>query len=140
MPVRATVCGDAAPLSATLSFAEYAAAAAGLNATYTVQVPLAASVGPQVSSATKSVGLVPANVIEVIVTVVLPELVSVTALVAEVVPCAVAGKARLVTLSFTLGAATPVPVSVTFCGEPVALSVTLNVAVFAAAVAGLKAT
>jgi hypothetical protein len=46
----------------------------------------------------------------------------------------------LVALSFTEGAAVPVPVRVTFCGEPVALSVMLKVPDSADAEAGLKAT
>jgi len=91
-------------------------------------------------SASKSVGLVPVRVIEVSVKVALPELVRVIAWAAEVVPCVVAGKAMLVALSFTEGAAVPVPVNVTFCGEPVALSVMLNVPDSAAAEAGVKAT
>jgi hypothetical protein len=58
----------------------------------------------------------------------------------EIAPCRVAGNVMLVALSFIVGAAVPVPVSVTWCGEPVALSVTLSVAESAAAEAGLKPT
>jgi hypothetical protein len=123
-----------------LKVAEKEPAAAGLNATYTVQLAPPASVAPQVFSASKSVGLVPASAIDVSVRVAVPELVSVTGIAAEVVPCVVVGKARLVTLSLTEGAAVPVPVRATFCGDPLAVSVTLSVAVSALAVAGLKAT
>lgn len=63
-----------------------AAAEAGLNATYTVQLALAARLGPQVFSASKSVGFVPVSVIDVRISVEVPELVRVTACAAEVVP------------------------------------------------------
>ncbi len=91
-------------------------------------------------SASKSVGLAPARVMEVRFTVAVPELVRVTVWAAEVVPCLVVGKAMLVVLSLMEGAVDPVPVRVTFWGEPVALSVIVSVAVSAAAEAGLKAT
>jgi hypothetical protein len=84
--------------------------------------------------------LVPVSEIEVRVSAAVPELVSVTACAADVVPCVVAGKAMLVGLSLTEGAAVPVPDRVTFCGVPVALSATLRVPVRAAADAGLNAT
>ena len=72
-----------------------------------------ASVGPQVFNSTKSVGLVPFNVMEDSVMIAVPLFVSVTAFVVEVFPCSVVGKARLVALSFSMGAAVPDPVSVT---------------------------
>ena len=111
-----------------------------MNATNTWQVAAGASVGPQVFSSTKSAGLVPASVIELRLIVVVVPLVSVTVCAAEVVACVVVGKVRVVALSVSAGAAVPFPVSVTVCGEPVALSVTLNVPVSAAAEAGLNAT
>src|ERR1039458_5909816 len=123
-----------------LNVAVYAATAAGLKATYTAQLAAGASEGPHVVSSTKSVGFVPASAMELKVKVAVPLLVSVTASAAEVVKCVVAGKARVVTLWVSAGAAVPVPVSVTFCGEPVAESVTLNVPVSAAAEAGLNET
>ena len=98
-----------------------------------------ANVAPQVSSASKSAGLVPVSEIEAMVRVAVPPFVSVTVCVAEVVPCVVTGKARLVTLNLTEGAAVPVPVRATFCGEPVALSATVSVPEKAAAEAGLNA-
>lgn len=97
-----------------------------MNATYTVQLALAARLGPHVLSASKSVGLAPVSVIDVRVNVAVPELVSVTACAAEVVPWVVVGNAMLVGLSLTDGIAVPVPVRVTFCGEPVAVSVTVT--------------
>ena len=127
-------------MSVTVKLAEKEPAATGLKATYTVQLALAASVAPQVSRASKSAALAPVSEIEVRVNVDVPELVSVTACAADVVPCVVAGKAMLAGLSLTEGAAVPVPVRVTFCGDPVAVSVTLRVPVSAAADAGLNAT
>jgi hypothetical protein len=115
-------------------------AAAGEKARYTVQLAPAASVAPQVSSIWKSVGFVPVRVIDVRVNVAVPALVRVTACAAEVVPCVVAGKAMLVLLSVTEGAAVPVPDNATVCGELVAESATLSVPVLAAAELGLKAT
>jgi hypothetical protein len=58
----------------------------------------------------------------------------------EVVPCSVEGNVMLVELKFIVGAAVPVPVNVTWCGEPTALSVTTNDALSAAADAGLNPT
>ena len=117
----------------------YAAAAAGLKATNTVQLTPGASVAPQVFSSTKSVGFVPASVIEFSVIDTAQALVSVTACAADVAPGAVVGKVRLVALSLTEGAAVPVPVSFTVCGEPSALSAMLSVPVSAAADAGSNA-
>lgn len=140
VPVSVTDWLVVLPLSATVKLAENEPAAAGLKATYTVQLALAANVAPQVFKASKSAGLVPVSEIEVKVKVAVPELVSVTACAAEVVPCFVAGKAMLVGLSLTEGAVVPVPVRVTCCGEPVAVSVTNRVPALAAAEVGLKAT
>jgi hypothetical protein len=62
-----------------------------------------------VFNSSKSVGLVPAREIELIVIVAVPLLVRVMVCAAEVVPCRVVGKAMLVTLGFSAGAAVPVP-------------------------------
>jgi hypothetical protein len=117
----------------------YAAAAAGLKATYTMQFAAGASVGPQVLSFSKSVGFVPASVIEFKVRVAVPLFVSVTVCATDVAPWVVVGKVRAVVLNLTEGAAVPVPVKVTFCGDPVALSVMLSVPVSEAADTGLNA-
>ena len=106
-----------------LSVALYAAAAAGLNATYTVQFAPGASVAPHVFSSSKSVGLVPVRVMDVSFSVAAPPLVSVTAKASEVVPWVVVGKAMLLVLSLIEGATVPVPDKATFWGEPLALSV-----------------
>jgi hypothetical protein len=84
-----------------------------LKAINTWQVAAGASVAPQVFSSTKSAGLVPDSVIEVRLIVVVVPLVSVTVCAAEVVAWVVVGKARVVALSVSAGAAVPVPDSVT---------------------------
>ena len=63
--------------------------------------------------------------IPVIVNVVVPTLVSVIVFAALVVPMATVPKLRLVGDSF---AVVPVPLNVTFCGLPAALSVMLSAA------------
>src|SRR5579863_7710748 len=123
-----------------LNVAVYALTAAGLKATNTWQVAAGASVAPHVLSSTKSAGLVPVNVIEARFMVVVVALVRVSVCAAEVVACVVVGKARLVALLVSVGAAVPVPFNATVCGEPVALSATLSVPERAAAEAGLNAT
>lgn len=78
----------------------------------------------------------PAIAIPVSVSVSVPEFFSVTACAVDTFPGAVAANVKLVTLSVTGGAAVPVPVNDTVCGEPLALSVTLRVPVSAAAELG----
>src|SRR5580698_8097355 len=64
----------------------------------------------------------------------------VTTWAALVVPTFVAAKVSFAGVRVMVGLAAPVPERVTFCGDPVALSATLNVAVRAPAAVGLKAT
>src|SRR5271170_1940589 len=104
------------------------------------QLVAGASVGPQVVSSTKDVGLVPVSEILAISSVVVPLLVTVMVFASDVTPFAVARNARLVGLRVTEGFAVPVPLSVAVCGVPVAVSETLSVPFNAAAEAGLKAT
>jgi hypothetical protein len=120
--------------------AAYVVAAAGLNATNTLQDAEGARVAPQVFNSTKSVGLAPASPIELIVTVDVPVFVTVTVVAADVVPCRVVGNGMLPGLTVSVGTPVPLPVSVTMCGEPAALSVTLTVAESEPVPAGLKAT
>jgi hypothetical protein len=82
--------------------------------------------------------LVPVSVIELSVTVAVPVFVRVTVCAAEVAPCTVVGKVTLVALRVSEGAGVPVPLSVTFCGEPDALSTNVRVAESAVADAGLN--
>ncbi len=105
-----------------------------------MQVAPAVNVAPQVFSARNDVALVPPSVMESSSTVAVPEFVSVTVCTAELLPTFSVPNARVVVLSFSAGTAVPVPVSVTFCGDPVALSVMVSVPVSAPAAVGLKAT
>ncbi len=139
--MSAIVCGDPVALSFTSTVAVYAAAAAGLNSSVMVQLAATARLAAQLLLSTKSVGLVPASEIVTPVNAAVPLLVSVTVLAALVVVSACVAKASLVALKVTFGAvAMPVPVSAMVCGDPVALSFTSTVAVYAAAAAGLNSS
>ena len=142
VPVRATVCGVPVALSATERLAVRAPVAAGLNSTETVQLAAAASEVPQVVADFRNeVALVPVTVSEVSVTAPVPVFFTVTNCAAVVEPTDVDAKARLAGDSETVNvAAVPVPVRATVCGEPVALSATDRLAVFAPADAGLNST
>jgi hypothetical protein len=73
----------------------------------------------------------------VIVSVVVPTLVSVTVFAALIVPMATVPKLKLLGESF---AVVPIPLSGTCCGLPLALSVMLNAAVRVPVAVGLKVT
>ena len=77
--------------------------------------------------------------IAVTVRVAPPEFVTVTGSVL-VEPTAVVGKEREVVESVTAGPAVAIPLSVTVCGDPVALSVMFSVADKLPVAAGLKLT
>ena len=81
--------------------------------------------------------MVPLIAIAVIVSEVVPTLVSVTVFAALVTPMATVPKLKLVGESF---AVVPVPLSETVCGLAVALSVTLRVALRVPFAVGLKVT
>ena len=106
------------------------------------QLAPAASVEPQVVVWVKSAAPVPLVTMLAMLRVALPVLVSVADMDAEVVAGTVVGKVRLVAESVAIGAGAvcPVPVRVTVCGEPGALSATLSAAVKPVAVAGVKFT
>ena len=86
VPVRATVCGESDALSATESVAAKLAAAAGVKVTEMEQFAPAASELPQVLVSLKSFGFVPAMVMPLMESAVLPVLLSVTLCAALVVP------------------------------------------------------
>ena len=86
----------------------------------------------------KSVGLSPLLSIRDTLRLVAPELVTVTGSVLFE-PTFVDGKLRPVVDSVTVGAV-PFPLSVTVCGDPLALSLMLRVAEYGPAVAGVKIT
>ena len=145
VPDRATVCGEPAALFAIDSVAEKLPAADGVNVTLTVQEAPAARVPPHgllPDVIAKSVGLVPAIDMPVIVNVAFPLFVRVTVVAALVTPIVWLAKATELGARVTAGAGggVPVPVSVDVCGEPAALSATSRVAVKLAAEAGVNVT
>jgi len=144
VPVRVTFCGEPVALSATERLAVSAPATAGLKAIEMVQEAPIASVVPQVLAVwTKEVGSVPVRVMppEVIVSgVVVLVFFRVATWAAVSTPIVVLAKVRVAGVRVTVGAGNPVPVRVTFCGEPVALSATERLAVSVPAAAGLNAT
>jgi hypothetical protein len=140
VPVKATVCGEPEPLLTMLNDAVSAPVTVGVNPAYTVQVAPAVRVAPHVLRARNDVGLVPPSVMESNSTTAVLEFVSVTVFIAELLPTFTVPNASVVALNFSTGTAIPVPVSVTFCGDPVALSVMVNVPLSAPAADGLKLT
>ena len=96
MPVSATLCGlPESGLSAIANVALRAPVAVGLKLTETVQLPNAARLAPQVVLLRKSPGLLPLRLIELIVSVALRLLVTVTVLAALVVPFVTLPNARV---------------------------------------------
>jgi len=143
VPVSLTNCGEPVALSAIERAAVSVPAAAGLNSTETVQVAPTASEVPQVVADFRNdVALVPVIVSEVIVMAAVPLFFTVTTCATVLDPTVVEANVRLAGDSVTTGAvaAAPVPVSVTLCGEPVALSAIETDPVSAPAVAGLNST
>src|SRR5439155_5967246 len=98
----------------------------GLNVSLKVQLALAAYEVPHVWVCAKSPALVPVIATPVMLRQVVPTLVSVTVFAALVVPMATVPKFKLVGESF---AVVPIPLRVTFCVLPAALSVMLSAAV-----------
>jgi hypothetical protein len=130
VPVSVVVCGEFDALAFAARLAVAVPAAAGLNAIDSVQLAPAASDVRQVFPvSTNSLALVPVNRKDLAVNAVVPVLVSVAVCTAEVEPNAVAGKVRLLGVSVAVAATGVVPVSVTICGEPGALSVAARLAI-----------
>ena len=122
VPVKPTVCGLPAALSAMLISAVRVPVAAGVNFTVKVQLLAAASGAPQWLVRPNSLALAPPTCMESRVKVPVPVFVSVTVCPALVVPTFCAANVRLAGESGTAGAV-PVPVRLTVCGLPAALSV-----------------
>jgi hypothetical protein len=111
--------------------------AVGLNLMLIVQLAAAANKLPHVCVCEKSLVLASEIVMAVIVNEVVARFVSVTVLAPLVTPMATVPKFRLVGESF---AVVPVPLSETFCGLPIALSVMLSAALRVPVAVGLKVT
>ena len=135
MPASVTLCvtdvdvpGRLIPeLSVTTSDAVSLPAAEGLKPTETVQLAFAASVVPQALESTNTAALLPARVIELIVSGALPVLFSVAVCVAELV-FAVAVKVSVDGVSDATGVPLTVPVRATVCVVDAELSVAVSVA------------
>lgn len=142
VPLNATVCGELAALSAKLIAAASVPAAAGLKVTVTVQDALTANVVPHVLACENEEAFAPVMLTPETVMLPVPELVRVTAWVADEEPTVVEAKPMPVAESVAteVFAANPVPLNATVCGELVALSAKLTAAVNAPVVAGLKVT
>jgi hypothetical protein len=106
-----------------------------------VQELVVGSVFAQLLVSAKSLGLAPPSEMEMLASVALPLSVKVMVCAVAVLPADVLGKVMLVAERVACGtdAAVPVPLRVTLCGEPVALSATVIVAGKLAALCGLKA-
>src|SRR5580658_1560314 len=113
--------------------------AAGVKVTLMVQLAPAARELPQVLVWAKAPLLVPVMAILVMLTAVLPVLLNVTVWAVVVVPTFSLPKLRLVAERFRPGAV-PVPLRVTDCGLPAALSVMVTLAVWLPLAAGVKVT
>src|ERR1700747_2758413 len=124
VPVRLTICGLPTMLSATLIVPVKVPVAVGVNVTLIVQGAPARREGPQLLVWRKFV----LAVIDVMVSVVVPELVNVTLCAGLVVPMVWEANVRLPGVSVT-PEVTPVPSRLTSCGLPAALSVMERLAV-----------
>ena len=135
-------CGEPVALSATEMAALSAPVAPGVKVTVIVQVAPTASDAPQLFACPKLLALAPVTEILVIVSAAVPGFDSVIGSAVAAVPTTVPGNASGLGLSTACGvsAALPVPVKVTVCGEPVALSATESVAENAVVEAGVKLT
>src|SRR5207302_1921560 len=107
----------------------------GLNWTLMVQLAPAAREAPQVGVCEKSPAAAPVMVKPVIVSAVVPMLVSVMSLAAVVVPTVTEPKFKLVGASL---AVVPTPLSGINCGLPAALSATLRDALRVPMTRGVK--
>jgi hypothetical protein len=139
-PLKAAVCGEPLALSMIVRVPVRLPAAVGVKVTEIEQPAPAAILAPQVFVSVKS----PDAAIDVMDKAAVPELITVTACAALLVPSACEAKVRLVAESVTAGAVTPevvpVPLKAAVWGEPLALSVTVRVPVRAPAAVGVKVT
>jgi hypothetical protein len=139
VPARLTVCGLPEALSVIVSIPAYPAAPLGLNVTLIVQLPPALSTLPQLLLSAKLVILL---LTELIVSVAPPVFVNVTVCAALVVPTVWLLNVSDAGVTIAVGVAglAPVPVRLTICGLPEALSATLTLPVLVPAAVGVKVT
>ncbi len=140
VPVRLTLCGLPDVLSVTVRLADGEKATVGVKVREMVHWAAALRVAPQVLFCANCRGFGPVNPILVMLSVALPGLESVTVWAGLVVPTGWLPKATLAGFRFTAGWPTPVPVRLTLCGLPGALSATESEAERARAAVGVKVT
>jgi hypothetical protein len=146
VPLREAVCVVPATLpelSVTVNVAVRFPGAVGSNVMEIVQLPLAATVLPQVLVCPKSPALAPPMAMLAIVNGPVPEFVKLTVCAVAVTPTLVSVNATTVGDNAAVGSPAPVPVSETVCVDPdvpLALSVTVTVAVRVPVAVGLKVT
>jgi len=138
VPVRVTLCGLPDALSVTLKVPVRVPEAVGVNVTLMLQFPPAANELPQLLDWPKS----PLAAIPVMVSAVLPvlERVTVCAALVELIVWLANVSELGETPATGVPAAAPVPVRLTVCGLPEALSVTLKVPVRVPEAAGVNVT
>jgi len=141
VPDSVAVCGEPAALSVTVRVAPKLASDAGVKVTVMEQLDPEARDVPQLLVWEKSLGLAPAMAILPIARAALPVLESVAVCDALVVPLvALKVSEEGVSEAMGTGGAVPVPLSVTPCGDPVALSDMETEAVSLPGVVGAKLT
>jgi len=139
VPLRLTLRGLLAPLTASVTAAVRVPVAVGWKVTVIVQLASAASELPQVLDSAKSPALLPATAMLVIPEAWALELVSVSDWPGLGVPSSWVPKVRVLVERAT-PLDMPVPVRLMVCGLPVALSVNTTEAVRAPAALGVKVT
>ena len=139
VPVKFTVCGLPVALSVMVRLAVRLPVAVGAKVTLIAQLAPAATELPQVVVSAKSPLLAPVIAILVTLNDTAPVLVNVTMRAALVVPTPWLPKLTLVGERLIAGVA-PVPVRLTVCGLPLALSETVTLAVLVPTANGVKVT
>ena len=123
IPDSATVCGEPAALSETLTEAEREPLPVGVKVTLIAQFPRGSTEAPQLLLCEKSPAFVPVIEMLEIVSARLPGFESTVESGAECTVRAVLGKVSEVGLNTMAAFPVPVPLTKTVCGEPVAVSV-----------------
>jgi hypothetical protein len=139
VPMRLTVCGLPLELSVRLTAAARDPLAVGLNVTLIEHLAPAATLDPQPLVCAKSPGLAPVSAMLEMLKAAVPVFVSVTVWAALVEPTAWPAKARLLGDTLAMGAV-PVPLRLTVCGLPLALSVNVTAAERVPLAVGLNVT
>lgn len=139
VPVKLTVCGLVVALSVKVNEALRVPEPDGVNVTLILQLPFAANELPQVVDSAKSPALVPLNPIPLMDSVAFPEFVMVTLWDALVEPTETPLKVNVEGEEATTGPL-PVPLKLTACGLPGALSVMATNAVRVPIAVGEKIT